>query len=133
MSSEERLSEDEFLSDPDLVRMALRRLMGEPGKNAILQSVKEEMLKEVLSDLTVNQVQKIIHEIEVIKFIHQIGAREHIVFLYKNQSSKDRMLSEFFDPVLSGKTPKGLLSYKPTQLKFVNNLLYDDSSMRIKM
>ncbi len=126
MSSEAGLSEDEFLSNSDLVKMALHRLMGETGKNTILQSVKEEMLREVLSDLTVNQLLKIIHEIQVIKFIHQVGAREHIIFLYKNQNSKDRILSEFFDPIHSGKTPKGLLSHKPTQLKFVNNLLYDE-------
>jgi len=53
---------------------------------------------------------------------------EHAIFLWKEETFLDMVLSEFFDPGATGKAPKGLLSAKPSAFESVSNLVQKDVS-----
>jgi len=48
---------------------------------------------------------------------------EHIIFLWENEESKNRMISEFFNQKYRGET-SGLFSLEPTEMKAIKNITY---------
>jgi len=53
---------------------------------------------------------------------------EHAILLWEEKSFLDIVLSEFFDPGVTGKVAKGLLSAKPANIESVSNLLLEEVS-----
>jgi hypothetical protein len=60
------------------------------------------------------------------RFVSEVPAHEHILFLYRNESSKDELLSAFFDPAKTVNAPTCLLSAKPRDGLVSNNILYEE-------
>ena len=58
---------------------------------------------------------------EIIEFVHKVNGSEHLLFLWKNQESKDEFVSEFFNKEFSGNS-KGFVSVKPYQDESVENI-----------
>ncbi len=128
LSSLHGVPESEFLTNYSLVMKTLRDIFGE-GANIISFLIKENVLQHLKHknlDLTVEQMISYIREEETLDFILQLKGREHILFLYKNEDSKDKIISSFFDPSITSQTAAGLYSARPTKLKHINNILFQD-------
>ncbi len=61
---------------------------------------------------------------EIVEFVHKVNGSEHLLFLWKNQESKDEFISEFFNKEFSGNS-KGFVSVKPYQDESVENIVYE--------
>ena len=96
------LSENELFTNYDFFKKTLYNTVGKGEANAILISIKKELLAQAIlngSNLTVreiinpkftiNDILKKVNDSEVLKFITNIPPHEHILFLYANASSKD--------------------------------------------
>jgi hypothetical protein len=150
MCSVYRLSQNELLTNYELFEKLLNKILhGKGAANTTLNWIKREMLiqallkdssnltdKEILDhNLTINDIIADISNQQVFKFIRKIPAREHIVFLYNNEDSKDKALSAFFDSAIIGNAPKGLISVKPstnTNLKLNSNMLFEELFLHVK-
>ncbi|NOJ30224.1 MAG: hypothetical protein DA328_08675 [Nitrososphaeraceae archaeon] len=60
---------------------------------------------------------------EIVKFVQKMKGSEHILFLWENEESKNRMISEFFIQQHRGKS-SGLFSIEPTKINEIKNILY---------
>ena len=77
----------------------------------------------------INQMLSEIHEAEMLESrVRHIPKNEHAIFLWEKETFLDMVLAEFFDPRVTGKAPKGLLSAKPSTLESVNNMEHKDFS-----
>jgi hypothetical protein len=77
----------------------------------------------------INQMLSEIHEAEMLESrVRHMPKNEHGIFLWKEETFLDMVLSEFFDPGATGKAAKGLFSAKPSAFESVNNLVYKDVS-----
>jgi len=77
----------------------------------------------------INQMLSEIHEAEMLESrVRHIPKNEHAIFLWEKETFLDMVLAEFFDPRVTGKAPKGLLSAKPSTLESVNNMVHKDFS-----
>ena len=77
----------------------------------------------------INQMLSEIHEAEMLESrVRHIPKNEHAIFLWEKETLLDMVLAEFFDPRVTGKAPKGLLSAKPSTLESVNNMVHKDFS-----
>ena len=79
--------------------------------------------------LTVYDIIKWIQEEQICDFIRKLPAGEHIIFFYKNETFKNKILSAFFEPaVINHKNAlKGLISIKRnTKFNVDSNVLYDE-------
>jgi hypothetical protein len=140
MCSLQGLSENELFTNYDLFEKTLYSTVGEGASNRILNEIKKELFshailngssltsRDILSpELTVNDILKNTAEREILKFVSEIPAHEHILFLYRNEGSKDELLSAFFNPAKTANIPTCLLSVKPRDGNLVsNNILYDE-------
>jgi hypothetical protein len=140
MCSLHGLSENELFTNYDLFEKTLYSTVGEGASIKILNEIKKELFshailngssltaRDILSPkLTINDILKNTAEREILKFASQIPAHEHILFLYRNESSKDELLSAFFNPAKTANIPTCLLSVKPRDGNLVsNNILYDE-------
>jgi hypothetical protein len=121
------LSENELFTNYDFFKKTLYNTVGKGEANAILISIKKELLAQAIlngSNLTVreiinpkftiNDILKKVNDSEVLKFITNIPLHEHILFLYANASSKDHILSAFFYPGKTVLDQTDLLSVKPS-------------------
>jgi len=61
---------------------------------------------------------------EITEFVRKVNGSEHLLFLWKNQESKDEFISEFFNKEFSGNS-KGYFSVKPYQDESVENTVYE--------
>ena len=84
--------------------------------------------------ITIGDILKHLREVEVFQFVRKILPHEHILFLYHNKNSNDKILSEFF--IINGKdnVPKGLLSITPADNlnQISSNMLYDKLVLRVQ-
>ena len=77
----------------------------------------------------INQMLSEIHEAEMLESrVRHIPKSEHAILLWEKETFLDMVLAEFFDPRVTGKAPKGLLSAKPSTLESVNNMVHKDFS-----
>jgi len=137
------LSENELLTNYDLFERSLYRILGKAGQ-PIIGRIKAEMLRyAVMNDseitatdildpkLTVSYVLKDIQDTETFAFVRNVPSCQHIAFLYTNEFSKNKILSEFFHPQIADDPeapPLGLISLKtPTKLSAnLFNISYDE-------
>jgi hypothetical protein len=120
------LSENELFTNYDFFKKTLYNTVGKGEANAILNSIKKELLAQAIlngSNLTVreiinpkftiNDILKKVNDSAVLKFITNIPSHEHILFLYSNESYKDELLSAFFGSGKNVLVLPDLLSLKP--------------------
>jgi hypothetical protein len=120
------LSENELFTNYDFFKKTLYNTVGKGEANAILSSIKKELLAQAIlngSNLTVreiinpkftiNDILKKVNDSAVLKFITNIPSHEHILFLYSNESYKDELLSAFFGSGKNVLVLPDLLSFKP--------------------
>lgn len=80
------------------------------GAEVILLDLKTELLVQAvlldpsitISDirnprLAISDILQRIHTTETLELIRKIPSRKHIAFLYKSESSKDKLVAAFFD------------------------------------
>jgi hypothetical protein len=134
------LSENELFTNYDFFKKTLYNTVGKGEANAILISIKKELLAQAIlngSNLTVREIinpkfsiddiLKKVNDSEVLKFITSIPSHEHILFLYANASSKDHLLSVFFYPGKTVLDQTDLLSVKPSDTHLAKkNKFYDE-------
>jgi hypothetical protein len=69
-------------------------------------------------------------ELETLEFISKIRGHEHIALLYRNEISKNKILSKFFDPHTTGCVSRGILLVKKPNNDFSDfrstNILYKE-------
>lgn len=134
-----RLSERELLTNYDLFEKSLYDIFGKISFILLRGLKKEILIHAVLMDsrltvsdilnpsITIGDILKNIHEVEVFEYVRKMLSHEHILFLYEDKNSNDKILSEFF--FINGKdnVPKGLLSITPANNlnQGCNNMLYD--------
>ena len=101
--------ENELITNYELFEKLLNKILHDKRADIILNWIKQEMLiqailkdlcslteEEILNpNLTINDIIADINNLEIIEFIRKIPAHEHIVFLYNNEDSKNKALSEF--------------------------------------
>jgi hypothetical protein len=137
------LSENELLTNYDLFERSLCRILGKAGQ-PIIGRIKAEMLRYAVMNgseitatdildpkLTVSYVLKDIKDTETFAFVRNVPSCQHIAFLYTNEFSKNKILSEFFHHKTAEypeAPPLGLISLKtPTKLNAdLFNISYDE-------
>jgi len=81
-----------------------------------------ETISKILNE---NQFELVTDNIEeIIEFVRKVQGSEHLLFLWKDQESKDKFVSEFFNKEFSGNS-KGFVSVKPLQDESVENTVYE--------
>jgi hypothetical protein len=113
MCSVYRLSENELLTNYDLFERALYRRLGKAGQ-LIIGRIKAEMLKYAVMNgseitatdildpnLTVSYVLKDIHDTEIFAFVRNVPSCQHVALLYRNDFTKNKILSDFFHPQIA--------------------------------
>jgi hypothetical protein len=131
------LSENELLMNYDLFEKSIYSILGNAG-NLIIDIIKKDMLRHAVlidPDITVNDILnpsitvsailKLIHDAEVFNFVRNIKGGEHVIFFYENQNSLNKILSAFFDPIVTTVTPKGLLTILPHR-RSESNITYNE-------
>jgi hypothetical protein len=139
------LTEKELLTNYDLFEKSLHKIL-DAGADVIIRPLRKELLMrgvliapsltviDILNpQFTVNDILRSICDAETLDFVRKIPAHNHIIFLYKSESSNDKLLYEFFENLtdrdsIDYDTPRGLLSSKPPNanlLNTVSNILYD--------
>jgi hypothetical protein len=139
MCSLHGLSENELFTNYDLFEKTLNSTVGEGAAARILNKIKKELLshailngsslttRDILNpELTISDILKNTSDKEVMRFVSEVPEHTHILFLYRNESSKDELLSAFFDPTKTANAPTCLLSAKPRDGLVSNNILYDE-------
>ena len=139
------LSEEELLTNYDLLEKSLQRVLRE-GSEVLLHDIKKGVLaRAILIDPTITireirnprftivDILKRIRSAEILEFIRKGASHKHIAFLYRNENAKNKIFSAFFDTKITGKASNGLLlSKKPSNdlshvLKYVDNrILYEE-------
>jgi hypothetical protein len=141
MCSIDGLSEEELLTNFDLLEKSLQTVLRK-GAEVVLHDIKTEILTHaVLIDptitiseirnpqLTIGNIIKRIRSAEALEFIREKASHKHIAFLYRNENAKNKIFSAFFDPNITAKASKGLLLYKKPSNGLSQVLNYVDSSM----
>ena len=141
------LSEKELLTNYDLFEKSLYSFFREEGAYIIIKRIKKEILSHAIlhvSSLTVDDILnqnftvhdaiKKIHEEQICDFIRKLPADEHVIFFYKNESFKDKILSAYFEPAINHKKAlKGLISVKRNtnnNLNLDSNILFNELFFR---
>jgi len=145
MCSMDGLSEEELLTNFDLLEKSLQRVLRK-GAEVVLHDIKiETLIHAVLIDptitiseirspqLTISNILKRIRSTEALEFIREKASHKHIAFLYRNEDAKNKIFSAFFDTNITAKASKGLLlSKKPNNglVQVLNNvnrsMLYEE-------
>jgi hypothetical protein len=60
---------------------------------------------------------------EIVEFVQNMKGGQHVIFLWENEESKNRMISEFFKQQFRGQS-SGLFSLEPTEIKEIKNIVY---------
>ena len=120
------LSENELFTNYDFFKKTLYNTVGKGEANAILSSIKKELLAQAIlngSNLTVreiinpkftiNDILKKVNDSAVLKFITNIPSHAHILFLYSNESYKDKFFLPFLVQVKMFWFFQIFLSFKP--------------------
>jgi hypothetical protein len=140
------LSVRELLTNYDLFEKSLYDIFGKVSFILLRALRKEILIHAVLMDsrltvsdilnpsITIADILKHIRAVEVFEFVRKILSYEHILFLYENKNSNEKILSEFFSIGGNDSVPKGLLSVtRPDNLNLISsNLLYDNLVLRVQ-
>lgn len=77
-------------------------------------------------DSKTDEIESMDTEHKILEYIRHVPPHVHITFFYEAASSKDKMLSAFFDRKTTLNVAKGLLAEKPFEPNYVNNLSYGE-------
>ncbi|MGB7955625.1 MAG: hypothetical protein WCF23_16745 [Candidatus Nitrosopolaris sp.] len=140
------LSERELLTNYDLFEKSLYEILGK-FSFVLLRALKKEMLIQAVltgshltvadiinPSLSIGDILKSIRESEVFEFVRKILPHQHILFLYENKKSNDKILADFLSISGDYSVPKGLLSVIPADnLNLISsNMLYDKLVLRVQ-
>ena len=149
------LSEKELTTNYDIFEKSLSKISGY-GAKTILRDIRKEMLIEAIksssgSEITEQDIlnpdigiREIINKIgydEIAKFVHAMPPGEHINLVYKNEDTKDKVLSSFLssesyhDEIVNNRitSMRGLITNKLTKFNYINNILYyEDLSLVVE-
>jgi hypothetical protein len=149
------LSERELTTNYDIFEKSLSKISGY-GAKTILRDIRKEMLIEAIksssgSEITEQDIlnpnigiRDIIRKIsydEIAKFVHAMPPGEHINLVYKNEDTKDKVLSAFLssefhhDEIVNDRSTsrRGLITNKLTKFSDIKNILYyEDLSLAVE-
>jgi len=149
------LSEKELTTNYDIFEKSLSRISGY-GAETILRDIRKEMLIETIKsssgseiteqdilnpDIGIRDIIKKIGYDEIAQFVHAMPPGEHINLVYKNEDTKDKVLSAFLssefhhDEIVNDRitSRRGLITNKLTKFNYINNILYyEDLSLAIE-
>lgn len=91
----------------------------------IIRSIRKEMLRRinVQTDDGIEQILNRIQKKELFKYLKNLTGHEHILFLWSNQQSRDKIMNQFF---IQSSAPQGLMSTNEMKLKNVENITYSE-------
>lgn len=87
-----------------------------------LTTVSNEIVSRILNEYHFEMIADKMEEI--IDFVQKVKGSEHLLVLWKDQESKDKLVSEFFNKDYSGPS-KGYFSVKPFEDESVENTVYE--------
>ena len=149
------LSERELTTNYDIFEKSLSKISGY-GAKTILRDIRKEMLIETIKsssgseiteqdilnpDIGIRDIIKKIGYDEITKFVHAMPPGEHINLIYKNEDTKDKVLSAFLsseshhDEIVNNRitSRRGLITNKLTKFNYINNILYyEDLSLAVE-
>jgi hypothetical protein len=140
------LSERELTTNYDIFEKSLSKISGY-GAKIILRNIRKEMLIETIKSSTGSEIteqdilnpdigiREIINKIgydEIAKFVHAMPPGEHINLVYKNEDTKDKVLSSFLssesyhDEIVNNRITsiRGLITTKLTKFNYIKDILY---------
>jgi hypothetical protein len=91
----------------------------------IISSIRKEILRRVnlQTDDDIEQILNRIQKKELFKYLKNLTGHEHILFLWSNQQSRDKIMNQFF---IQPSAPQGLMSAKKMKLENVENITYSE-------
>ena len=149
------LSEKELTTNYDIFEKSLSKISAY-GAKIILKDIRKEMLIETIKSSTGSEIteqdilnpdigiREIINKIgydEIAKFVHAMPPGEHINLVYKNEDTKDKVLSSFLssesyhDEIVNNRITsiRGLITTKLTKFNYIKRILYyEDLSLAVK-
>ena len=126
LHSKTGMSENELIKNFSLFEDALKKSTGIISSKIIVDMIKEELIKHTHLKTINYKIDEIIEKVEefgVYDFVINASSFEHILVLYKDQETIDRILSDFFSK--RTQAPFGLISENPTKIKDIRNVTYD--------
>jgi hypothetical protein len=149
------LSERELTTNYEIFEKSLSRISGY-GAKTVLRDIRKEMLIETIKsssgseiteqdilnpDIGIRDIIKKIGYDEIAKFVHAMPPGEHINLVYKNEETKDKILSVFLsseshhDEIVNDRitSRRGLITNKLTKFNYIYNILYyEDLSLAVE-
>jgi hypothetical protein len=149
------LSEKELTTNYDIFEKSLSKISAY-GAKIILKDIRKEMLIETIKSSTGSEIteqdilnpdigiREIINKIgydEIAKFVHAMPPGEHINLVYKNEDTKDKLLSSFLssesyhDEIVNNRitSMRGLITTKLTKFNYIKDILYyEDLSLAVE-
>ena len=149
------LSERELTTNYDIFEKSLSKISAY-GAKIILKDIRKEMLIETIKSSTGSEIteqdilnpdvgiREIINKIgydEIAKFVHAMPPGEHINLVYKNEDTKDKVLSSFLssesyhDEIVNNRITsiRGLITTKLTKFNYIKDILYyEDLSLAVE-
>ena len=149
------LSEKELTTNYDIFEKSLSKISAY-GAKIILKDIRKEMLIETIKSSTGSEIteqdilnpdigiREIINKIgydEIAKFVHAMPPGEHINLVYKNEDTKDKVLSSFLssesyhDEIVNNRITsiRGLITTKLTKFNYIKRILYyEDLSLAVE-
>jgi len=149
------LSEKELTTNYDIFEKSLSKISAY-GAKIILKDIRKEMLIETIKSSTGSEIteqdilnpdigiREIINKIgydEIAKFVHAMPPGEHINLVYKNEDTKDKVLSSFLssesyhDEIVNNRitSMRGLITTKLTKFNYIKDILYyEDLSLAVE-
>ena len=149
------LSEKELTTNYDIFEKSLSKISAY-GAKIILKDIRKEMLIETIKSSTGSEIteqdilnpdvgiREIINKIgydEIAKFVHAMPPGEHINLVYKNEDTKDKVLSSFLssesyhDEIVNNRITsiRGLITTKLTKFNYIKDILYyEDLSLAVE-
>jgi hypothetical protein len=149
------LSEKELTTNYEIFEKSLSKISAYSAK-IILKDIRKEMLIETIKSSTGSEIteqdilnpdvgiREIINKIgydEIAKFVHAMPPGEHINLVYKNEDTKDKVLSSFLssesyhDEIVNNRitSMRGLITTKLTKFNYIKDILYyEDLSLAVE-
>jgi hypothetical protein len=117
----------------------MKEMLTETIKSSSGSEITEQDILNL--DIGIRDIIKKIGYDEIAKFVHAIPPGGHINLVYKNEDTKDKVLSAFLsskshdDEIVNDRitSRRGLLTNKLTKFNYINNILYyEDLSLVVE-
>jgi hypothetical protein len=117
----------------------MKEMLTETIKSSSGSEITEQDILNL--DIGIRDIIKKIGYDEIAKFVHAIPPGGHINLVYKNEDTKDKVLSAFLsskshdDEIVNDRitSRRGLITNKLTKFNYINNILYyEDLSLVVE-